>query len=189
MKLWQSEHIFDHPWSTITQAAWQKYPNPSSNHIVAIDVVDRQILPNGSLFTDRVFTTKWAFPRWIMKVINVSDHCYSTETSVVNPADQHMILESRNLSLGKFISVVERLEYRSHPTDPSKTVLTQGAQITVSGLPLIGKLEEAMVNTMASQANKGRQAMEWVVNKLSAEAADLGRSLDGFGGLRRLEDI
>ncbi|XP_055337555.1 protein slowmo-like [Paramacrobiotus metropolitanus] len=177
MKIWQSQHVFDHPWSTITQAAWRKYPNPNSQNIVAIDVIDREVAPDGALTTHRVFTTKWAFPKWVKSIINISDYCYSTEKSVVHPAAQSMVLESQNVSLGKFISVVERLEYTPHPSDPSKTLLTQEAQISINGLPLVGKLEEAMSNTIAANASKGRQAMEWVVKKITMEAADLGRSL------------
>ncbi|CAH1644913.1 unnamed protein product [Spodoptera littoralis] len=28
MKIWTSEHTFNHPWETVAQAAWRKYPNP-----------------------------------------------------------------------------------------------------------------------------------------------------------------
>lgn len=191
MKIWQSQHVFDHPWSTISQAAWQKYPNPNNQNVVAIDVIDREVSPDGTLTTNRIFTTKWTFPKWIMSMTRISGQCYSTEKSIVNPSTQNMILESRNLSLGNFILVNERLEYKPHPSDPSKTVLTQEAQISINGLPLVGKLEEAMVSTMASNANKGRQAMEWVVNKIKTEALDLGRSLDGLTSvaLLQIEDI
>jgi len=181
MKIWQSQHVFDHSWEMISQAAWRKYPNPTNPSIVAIDVLDRKISPNGGLTTERLFTTKFAFPKWIAPFIPLSEHCYSTETSTVNPTTKSMILESRNLSLGSFITVEERLEYTQHPTYPSKTLLTQQAVITVNGLPWVGKVEGAMAKTIAQNAGKGRQAMEWVVATISAEAADItSRAFEGL---------
>jgi hypothetical protein len=180
MKIWQSQHVFDHPWEMISQAAWRKYPNPTNPNIVAIDVLGRRISADGALTTERLFTTKFAFPRWIAPFIPMSEHCYSTEKSTVNPQTRSMVLESRNLSLGRVITVDERLEYSPHPTDPSKTLLTQQAIITVNGLPLVGRIEGAMASTIATNATKGRQAMEWVVSTITAEAADIGRAFEGL---------
>jgi hypothetical protein len=28
MRIWTSEHIFNHSWETVTEGQWQKYPNP-----------------------------------------------------------------------------------------------------------------------------------------------------------------
>jgi hypothetical protein len=30
MKIWSSEHIFNHTWDNVVKAALQKYPNPVS---------------------------------------------------------------------------------------------------------------------------------------------------------------
>ena len=45
--------------------------------------------------------------------------------------------------------------YKPHPQDPDKTVLTQGAIITVKGISLSGYLEGLMASTIYSNANKG----------------------------------
>ncbi|OQV16345.1 putative Protein slowmo [Hypsibius exemplaris] len=180
MKIWQSQHVFDHPWEMISQAAWRKYPNPNNANIVAIDVLDRRLSLEGGLTTDRLFTTKFAFPKWISPFIPLSEFCYSTERSTVNPAARSMVLEARNLSLGSVITVEERLEYTPHPADSTKTLLTQQAIITVNGLPLVGRIETAMASTIAANANKGRQAMEWVVTTITAEAAELSRAFESL---------
>jgi len=181
MKIWQSQHVFDHPWEMISQAAWRKYPNPTNPNIVAIDVLERKISSNGGLTTERLFTTKFSIPNWISPFIPLSEHCYSVEKSTVNPSTKSMVLESRNLSLGSFITVEERLEYTQHPSEPSKTLLTQQAVITVNGLPWVGKVEQAMAKTIATNAGKGRQAMEWVAATISTEAADItNRAFEGL---------
>ena len=120
MKIWHSQHVFDHPWEMISQAAWRKYPNPSNPNIVAIDVLDRRMSTEGALTTSRLFTTKFAFPKWIIPFIPLSEYCYSTEKSIVNPSTRSMVLESRNLSLGTSLSSIRlsgrqivRLIYRS----------------------------------------------------------------------------
>ena len=63
--------------------------------------------------------------------------------------------------------------YKSHPQDPEKTILTQEAVITVKGVSLGSYLEGLMASTISSNANKGREAMEWVIHKLNAEIEEL----------------
>jgi hypothetical protein len=55
------------------------------------------------------------------------------------------------------MSIDERLSYTAHPDDPSKTLLTQEAVVTVRGIPLSSYLEGFLTNTISLNANKGRQ--------------------------------
>jgi folate-binding Fe-S cluster repair protein YgfZ len=55
------------------------------------------------------------------------------------------------------MSIDERLSYTAHPEDPSKTLLTQEAVVTVRGVPLSSYLEGFLTNTISLNANKGRQ--------------------------------
>lgn len=67
----------------------------------------------------------------------------------------------------------------SHPQDPEKTILTQEAVITVKGVSLGSYLEGLMASTISSNANKGGEAMEWVIHKLNAEIEELTASARG----------
>ena len=49
MKLFTTSHVFDHDWKTVTLAAQNKYPNPFSSHVVAVDVINRHIDDHGVL--------------------------------------------------------------------------------------------------------------------------------------------
>lgn len=99
------------------------------------------------------------------------------------------------------MSIDERLSYTAHPEDPTKTLLTQEAVVTVRGVPLSSYLEGFLTNTISQNASKGRQvfvfcfcffmvtfsvgihsltrasndlqAMEWVIGKLNSEVHDL----------------
>ena len=54
-----------------------------------------------------------------------------------------------------------------HPHDPSKTLLRQEAQITVSNVPLIDHLEGLMASKINGNAQKGRQAIEFIIQQMN----------------------
>uniref|UniRef100_A0A5F9DD67 Cathepsin Z n=1 Tax=Oryctolagus cuniculus TaxID=9986 RepID=A0A5F9DD67_RABIT len=139
-----------HPWETVTTAAMQKYPNPMNPSVVGVDVLDRHVDPSGRLHSHRLLSTEWGLP------------------SVV-----------KSISFTNMVSVDERLIYKPHPQDPEKTVLTQEAIITVKGVSLSSYLEGLMASTISSNANKGREAMEWVIHRLNAEIEELAASARG----------
>ncbi|ERE92327.1 putative protein slowmo [Cricetulus griseus] len=90
-----------------------------------------------------------------------------------------MELKSTNISFTNMVSVDERLTYKQHPQDPEKTVLTQEAIITVKAVSLSSYLEGLMASSISSNANKGREAMEWVIHKLNTKIEDLAVSARG----------
>lgn len=60
---------FSHPWETVAQAAWRKYPNPMNNAVIGTDVVDRKVI-DGVLHTHRLVSSRWYFPSWANRVSN-----------------------------------------------------------------------------------------------------------------------
>ncbi|XP_011693459.1 PREDICTED: protein slowmo isoform X2 [Wasmannia auropunctata] len=140
MKIWTSEHTFDHPWETVAQAAWRKYPNPMVPSVIGADVIDREVV-NGVLRTHRlVVSTQWGFPKW-----------------------------TQALTFGNYIAVDEAVRYTPHPDDPTKTLLTQEAVVTVRGVPLTNYMEDLLASKISFNASKGRQGLQWVINKLESE--------------------
>lgn len=102
--------------------------------------------------------------------------CYASEQSEVNPHQRHMVLKTINLTFCRHIAVNETLKYVPHPSDPNKTLLKQEAIVTVKGVPLNNYMEDLLTNKISSNAGKGRQAMEWVINTLDAEVKDFANS-------------
>jgi hypothetical protein len=41
MKIWATEHVFNHNWETVTQSQWRKYPNPHNTAVLGTDVISR----------------------------------------------------------------------------------------------------------------------------------------------------
>ncbi|XP_006892829.1 PREDICTED: protein slowmo homolog 2-like isoform X2 [Elephantulus edwardii] len=150
MKIWTSEHVFNHPWETVTAAAMQKYPNPMNPSVVGVDVLHRRVDPSGKLHSLRLLSTDWGLPSLV-----------------------------RNISFTNVVSVDERLIYKPHPQHPDKTLLTQEAIVTVKGVSLSSYLESLMASSISSNASKGREAIEWVINKLNAEIVELTASARG----------
>ncbi|XP_054283662.1 protein slowmo-like [Macrosteles quadrilineatus] len=172
MKIWTSEHTFNHPWETVAQAAWRKYPNPMNPAVLGTDVVERQVV-NGVLHTHRLVSSKWGIPGWAQRLVGPSNICYASEQSEVNPTKRHMELKTRNLTFGSFIAVDETLSYQPHPEDKTKTLLKQEAVVTVQGIPLNSYMEDILTKTIMLNANKGRQAIEWVIGIIDKEVTDL----------------
>ena len=102
--------------------------------------------------------------------------CYASETSEVDPIGRQMILRTINLTFCRHVAVNETLRYVPHPSDPTKTLLKQEAVVTVKGVPLNNYMEDLLTNKISLNAGKGRQAMEWVINKLDNEVKEFATS-------------
>merc|ERR1712004_962195 len=63
--------------------------------------------------------------------------------------------------------------------DPkNKTLMTSEMVVTVRNVPLTTYMECIILSTVSNNANKGRNAMEWVVNKFENETKSLTEYLD-----------
>ncbi|NP_001086156.1 PRELI domain containing protein 3A [Xenopus laevis] len=164
MRIWSSEHVFSHPWDTVIKAAMRKYPNPMNPCVVGVDVVDRNLDSQGRLHSQRLLCTEWGLPSLVRAILGTSRTLtYIKEHSVVDPVEKKMVLCSTNISLTNLVSVDERLVYTPHPENPEQTVLTQEAIITVKGVSLSSYLEGLMASTISSNARKGWDAIEWII--------------------------
>ena len=91
---------------------------------------------------------------------------------------RHSIRLHQQLTFCKELSVEEKLTYLPHPQEANQTLLKQEAVITVHGIPLSSYIEEILTKTISTNADKGRQAMEFVIGKLNTEMQGISRSMD-----------
>ena len=163
-----------HPWDTVVQAVWRKYPNPMNPAVVGIDVIDRDISNNGVMKTHRLISCEWGLPNWAQRILGTDRTCYASEHSEVDPSNKTMTLQSKNvcknrshlsfqwflifiwfqLSFCNELSIVERLTYSPHPTQPESTLLKQEAVVTVHGIPLSSYFEDFVSRNISTNANK-----------------------------------
>jgi hypothetical protein len=103
------------------------------------------------------------------QIIGTPKVCYASERSVVDPNERQMTLKTTNVTFGSFLSMDEVLQYRPHPTDPSKTLLRQQATVSIEGIPLNRYMEDVLTKNISFNASRGRQGLEWVINKINTE--------------------
>jgi hypothetical protein len=177
MKIWNSEHVFEHPWETVVHAAWRKYPNPINPAVKSMDVTSREISNDGTLRTTRILSTEFNIPGWVTRLIGVRNPSYVYEYSEVSSSDKTMTLKSVNMNGTNFVSIDETLTYKPHPEDQTKTLLEQSAAVSVRGVPLIAYCESLMTSSISANAQKGRQAMEWVISNIKSEYEEISSKI------------
>lgn len=179
MKIWTSEHIFNHNWDTVVQSQFRKYPNPHNTAVLGTDVYDRRVDPKtGILHSHRIITSDWALAPWVQRLIGANRECYAHEYSSVDPKTRFMEMKSINLTFCSFVNIKEQMSYYPHPEDISKTLMRQETIVTVKGVPLTSFMESIIVNTVSSNASKGRNAIDWVVETFGQESKNISGVLD-----------
>eukprot|EP00049_Salpingoeca_infusionum_P012804 m.237777 g.237777 ORF g.237777 m.237777 type:complete len:186 (-) comp15277_c1_seq7:390-947(-) len=167
MKFWESVHTFNHPWSFVSSGHWRKYPNPFNPAVLSTDIVERNVTPEGTLRTTRLLTmnTEFPIPSWASSMINIG-RLHAIEHSEVNPEQQTLKFVSQNITFCSILTIKETITYRPDPTDSEKTIMEQNAEISV---PSMSFVEKTIASTIATNSQKGREAMEWVVDKIKEE--------------------
>jgi len=181
MRIWTSEHVFNHSWETVTTGQWQKYPNPHNQAVLGTDVVDRRV-EAGVLHTHRIITSDWGLADWVQRLIGTNRVCYASEKSMVDPKKRLMEMHSKNLTFNSYVNMEEKMTYTADPEDDTRTMLKQEMIVTVQGVPLTSYMEGIIVNTVSKNSSKGKAAIEWVVEKLGQECRGLSlySSLDSL---------
>lgn len=169
MRIWQSEHQFNHNWETVVSASLKKYPNPITTAVVGIDILDRGV-NLGILRSKRLILSEWSLPNWARRLV-CGPSCFASETSEVDPSNRIMTMTTKNLTMCNKLSFEEKLTYTPHPNDPNATLLKQEAVINVFGVPLSSYLEDFLTRHISVNANKGRQAIEWVISQQQQQSS------------------
>ncbi|VDM61654.1 unnamed protein product [Angiostrongylus costaricensis] len=172
MKIWNSEHVFDHDWETVVTAAWRKYPNPMNQGVTGMDVL-RQTLRAGRIMSERIIQSHFHIPSWVTKLTGFSGTQYSHEYTVIDPEARTMSLTTRNLNCCHFLQVDEKLTYTPLPDDPTKTILRQEASVVITLPAFADYCEKTFIGVYSSNAAKGRKGVEWVIDQLKKEYADI----------------
>ncbi|AMD19033.1 HBR132Cp [Eremothecium sinecaudum] len=185
MKLFENEYVFDYEWEKVTAANWKKYPNEVSTHVIATDVLRREVDATGrKLVSERLFTIQQCVPKWIMMLVGSRNVSYVREVSTVDLDSKTLTLRSCNLTYSHLLKVYETVTYRPHPEDPNrKTQFQQVAQITAYApfSRLCNQLEDWSVQRYRENAEKGKRGFEAVLDVFSRHWDQRERSMDNIG--------
>ncbi|CAI5438854.1 unnamed protein product [Caenorhabditis angaria] len=176
MRIWTSEHVFNHEWETVATAAFRKYPNPLNRAVTGIDVL-RQSLEAGKIMTERIIQSHFSIPSWATKLTGFSGTQYSHEYTVVDPLNKEFSLITRNLNGASFLRVDEKLTYTPLEEDPTKTVLKQDVSVTITLPAFADYCEKTFLSIYSQNANKGRQGVEWVIDNLKKEYEEISKKV------------
>eukprot|EP01084_Bolivina_argentea_P276363 471552_1 len=163
VKWFLNRHTFELPWESVTNAWWQKYPNPHSLQVTQVDTIDRKLdSSTGELITRRLISANLRPPQW-MVTIGFPSYCYVLEETKVNPITKHMTLKSVNVTGSELLQIQETCEYKSVSTN--KCLYEQSAAIT-SFVPLVhSAIESYSLGIHSGNAIKGLKAMEDLCEK------------------------
>ena len=171
MKLFQNSYDFNYPWDQVTAANWKKYPNEISTHVIAVDVLRRELKDQGKvLVTERLITVKQGVPKWIMMMLGGTNMSHVREVSVVDLNKKSLTMRSCNLTMCNLLKVYETVTYSPHPDDSAnKTLFQQEAQITAYGSirKLCNKMEDWSVQRFCENAKKGIMGFDAVLQVFS----------------------
>ncbi|KAG5359182.1 Protein UPS2 [Yarrowia sp. C11] len=171
MKFFDSRHFFNYSWEQVSIANWKKYPNEVSTHVIAVDVLRREVDPNsGVLRTERLITCKQSIPKWLLALVGGEEVSYVREVSEVDPKARTVVMRSTNMTMNNLLLVFETCTYSADPENPAtKTVFDQEAQITAfaSWKRICNKIEDWTVERFGQNAIKGKLGFEGVLQKVA----------------------
>lgn len=171
MKFFDSTHKFSYPWEEVSIANWKKYPNEVSTHVVAVDVLRREVDANsGILRTERLITCKQSIPKWLLALVGGSDVSYVREVSEVDLKARTVIMRSTNMTMNNLLLVFETCTYSPDPENAANaTLFKQEAQITAfaSWKRICNKIEDWTVERFGQNAIKGKAGFEGVLAKVA----------------------
>lgn len=172
MKFFENTCEFQYPWDQVTAANWRKYPNEVSTHVVAVDVLRREINPaTKQLTTERLITCKQSIPGWLLYLVGGKEVSYVREISIVDLNEKTLTLRSINMTMNHLLKVYETVTYSPDQKDPLKTVFKQEAQITAYATfqKLCNKLEDWGVQRFDENAKKGKKGFDSVLSILNEQ--------------------
>ncbi|CCF59608.1 hypothetical protein KAFR_0H01990 [Kazachstania africana CBS 2517] len=180
MKLFNNSYELDYPWNQVTAANWNKYPNEVSTHVVAVDVLRREVKDSGNvLVTERLITVQQNIPRWLIFLLGSTQNVsYVREVSTVNLQDKTLTLKSCNLNYVNLLKVFETVQYTPHPKDPlDRTLFKQEAQISAcTGCNVSKKLTNTMedwsIKRFCDNAKKGKIGFNSVLRLSNEETSN-----------------
>ena len=148
-------HKFSYPFSEVSLAFWNKFPNKYSEHVKTVDIIDRT-LTDGILSTTRIFNIE-ANHSYIPDTA-----LYSLEKTTIDPKNKTLSGTNTNLSLRNIFNTVETIKYEE--LTPTTTAYTQTITISVK-IPLIGNRVERFLMDKAKE--KSLQGIDVIDDMLS----------------------
>jgi len=124
---------------------------------------------------------KAGMPSWLQRLTGYSSHCYFLEDAIIDPKNNKMELNGKNLSFSQFVEMKEKCTYTSHAENKEWTQFKQEGVVTAYTFGISKKIEEFCVQTFERNASKGRELMEQTLLKVKQETEVKLAAVEEFG--------
>lgn len=101
-KYYENSTVFQYSWEQVLQGFWKRYPNPYSLHVLSEDTIEREIRPDGKLYSKRVLTKTNRVPKWGERFFKAKFVCI-IEESLVDPNEKTLTTHTRNIGFNKIM--------------------------------------------------------------------------------------
>jgi len=165
--LFSQTFLYDDPWPLVTLAFFLRYPNPMSGHVLACDVISRNITPSGTLHTTRLILKAGSLPKWFPRGMVSRAESWVIEESEIDPFGRVVTCRTKNLDHVKVVQVVESVSLREATSDSSKTLQTTEARfISRFGWGLTKKIEKYGLTKFKTNIERSREGISIVLRLL-----------------------
>eukprot|EP00092_Neocalanus_flemingeri_P017638 GFUD01019081.1.p1 GENE.GFUD01019081.1~~GFUD01019081.1.p1 ORF type:complete len:273 (+),score=93.14 GFUD01019081.1:60-878(+) len=133
MKYWETDQSIPLPWRDVACGYWWRYPNPRSQHVFSVDMLDTRV-EGDKLYARRLIMKTNPLPSW-GKHFFAARRVAVIEEVVVDRGKKELVWYTRNIGLASFMATVERVTL--YPREETRTSEIQtnlnGIQTTMAG--------------------------------------------------------
>ncbi|XP_017045367.1 protein preli-like [Drosophila ficusphila] len=158
----RTETVFDYSWKHVVVAYWNRYPNPSSAHVLTEDTIQREVR-DGKLFSRRLLSKTNPVPKWGARFYN-NVPVKIVEDSVLDPVKKTFTTFTRNLGMTKIMKVDEIVVY-SEQKDGS-TLAVRRAYISSQVFGFSRAIRAFGIERFKSNGNKASNGFNHVLRRM-----------------------
>uniref|UniRef100_A0A0A1WV88 Protein preli-like n=1 Tax=Zeugodacus cucurbitae TaxID=28588 RepID=A0A0A1WV88_ZEUCU len=157
-----TETVFDYSWKQVVQAYWNRYPNPSSTHVLTEDTIQREVR-DGKLYSRRLLSKTNPVPKWGKRFYNNAP-VRIVEDSVLDPKKKTLVTFTRNIGFKKIMKVDEIVEY-SEQKD-GRTLAVRRAYISSQVFGFSRAIRAFGIERFKSNCNKAASGFNYVLRHM-----------------------
>ncbi|TDG49104.1 hypothetical protein AWZ03_004404 [Drosophila navojoa] len=158
----RTETVFDYSWIHVVSAYWNRYPNPSSTHVLTEDTIRREVR-DGKLYSRRLLSKTNPVPKWGARFYN-NLPVKIVEDSVLDPVKKTFTTFTRNLGMKKIMKVDEIVVY-SEQKD-GRTLAVRRAYISSQVFGFSRAIRAFGIERFKSNGHKASNGFNYVLRRM-----------------------
>ncbi|XP_039957795.1 protein preli-like [Bactrocera neohumeralis] len=170
-----TETVFDYSWKQVVQAYWNRYPNPSSTHVLTEDTIEREVR-DGKLYSRRLLSKTNPVPKWGKRFYNNAP-VRIVEDSILDPKNKTLVTFTRNIGFKKIMKVDEIVEY-SEQKD-GRTLAVRRASVTSQVFGFSRAIRAFGIERFKSNCNKAAIGFNYVLRNMFPNNAASASATNG----------